>query len=263
MVVYDFLEGTAPVLISCPHVGTVVPEEIAGRMTSEGRSVADTDWNVHRLYDFAGEIGASLITARYARYVIDLNRSPEGQALYPGASNTELCPTTTFEERPIYHDGGAPDEEEIADRRMLYWQPYHDHIAATLETLKERHGQVLLWDGHSIQSQVPRFFDGRLPDFNIGTGGGTTADPALVDRVAAVAKESGYSHVIDGRFKGGYITRTYGKPAEGVHAIQLELSQVTYMHEGAPFGFREELADQVRPTIRAMVEAGSGWISSG
>ncbi len=260
MVVYDFLQGTAPLLISCPHVGTVVPEEIAGRMTSDGRSVADTDWNVHRLYSFAADIGASLITARYARYVIDLNRSPEGQALYPGASNTELCPTTTFGERPIYRDGGAPNEAEIAERRMLYWEPYHDQVAATLQTLKQRHGRVLLWDGHSIQSQVPRFFDGKLPDFNIGTGGGTTADPALVEKVAAVAKDSGYSHVVDGRFKGGYITRTYGKPAEGVHAVQLELSQITYMYEGAPFGFREELADQVRPAIRAMLEAALGWV---
>ena len=260
MAVYDFLEGTAPLLISCPHVGTAVPEEIAGRMTSEGRSVADTDWNVHRLYDFAAELGVSLLTPRYARYVIDLNRSPEGQALYPGASNTELCPTTTFQHRPIYRDGEVPDEAEIAERRRLYWQPYHDKIAATLATLKGLHGRVLLWDGHSIQSQVPRFFEGSLPDLNIGTGGGTAADPALTGKIAEVAKKSPYSHVVDGRFKGGYITRNYGKPAEGIHAVQLELSQITYMYEGAPFGFREELADQVRPVIRAMVEAALGWV---
>ena len=260
MAVYDFLEGTAPLLISCPHVGTAVPEEVAGRMTSQGRSVADTDWNVHRLYDFAADIGASLITARYARYVIDLNRSPDGRALYPGASNTELCPTTTFNEKPIYRDGGVPSEAEIAERRRLYWQPYHDKIAATLAALRELHGRVVLWDGHSIESQVPRFFEGRLPDLNIGTGGGVTADPILVDKIAEVAEKSPYSHVVDGRFKGGYITRNYGKPVEGVHAVQLELSQITYMYEGAPFGFREDLADEVRPVIRAMVESALDWV---
>ena len=259
MAVYDFLEGTAPLLISCPHVGTAVPEEVAGRMTSQGRSVADTDWNVHRLYDFAADIGASLITARYARYVIDLNRSPDGRALYPGASNTELCPTTTFDEQPVYRDGEVPDEAEVAERRRLYWQPYHDKIAATLAALRELHGRVVLWDGHSIESQVPRFFEGRLPDFNIGTGGGTTADPALVGKIVEVAEKSPYSHVVDGRFKGGYITRNYGKPAEGIHAVQLELSQITYMYEGAPFGFQEDLANQVRPVIRAMVETALGW----
>ena len=260
MAVYDFLEGTAPLLISCPHVGTAVPEEIAGRMTSQGRSVADTDWNVHRLYDFAADIGASLIAARYARYVIDLNRSPDGQALYPGASNTELCPTTTFDEQRIYRDGEVPDEAEVAARRRVYWQPYHDKIAATLATLRGLHGRVVLWDGHSIESQVPRFFEGRLPDFNIGTGGGVTADPALVGKIVEVAEKSPYSHVVDGRFKGGYITRNYGKPVEGVHAVQLELSQITYMHEGAPFGFQEDLANQVRPVIRAMLEAALVWV---
>ncbi len=255
MAIYDFTAGEAPLLISCPHVGTEVPAAIAGRLTDAGRSVADSDWNVHRLYDFAAEIGASLITARYARYVIDLNRSPEGQALYPGSSNTELCPTSTFDEQPIYRAGEAPDAAEVAERRALYWQPYHDKIAEVLAELKARHGKALLWDGHSIRSQVPRFFEGRLPDINIGTGGGATAEPALIERVAAAAADSAYSHVVDGRFKGGYITRNYGEPGEGVQAIQLELSQITYMDEAPPYAFREDLADQVRPVIRAMVES--------
>ena len=260
MAVYDFRQGEAPLLISCPHVGTEVPAAISERMTPEGRSVADSDWNVHRLYDFAGEIDASLITARYARYVIDLNRSPENRALYPGASNTELCPTTTFDEQPIYRDGEMPGEAEVAERRARYWQPYHDKIAASLADLKARHGRASLWDGHSIRSEVPRFFEGRLPDFNIGTGGGTTAVPALVERVAAVAQDSAYTHVVDGRFKGGFITRTYGRPREGIQAIQLELSQITYMDEAPPYGFRDDLARQVRPVIRAMVEAALDWV---
>src|SRR5215510_11795357 len=175
MDLFKFTPGTAPLLVSMPHIGTHVPPEIAGRMTNAALTLPDTDWNVDRLYDFLGELGAASIQATHSRYVIDLNRAPDGQALYPGASNTELCPTTQFDETPIYRPGEAPDETDIAARLDRYWRPYHERLARELSAVKARHGFALLFDAHSIRSVVPRFFPGRLPDINLGTGGGTSA----------------------------------------------------------------------------------------
>ena len=245
-----------------PHAGIYVPPDVAARLSLAAQPLPDTDWHVDRLYDFLGELGASTIVATHSRYVIDLNRPPDGAPLYPGASNTGLCPTTTFDEAPIYLDGAEPDRAEIAARREAIWRPYHERLRAELAALKSRHGRALLWDAHSIRSHVPRFFEGRLPDLNFGSGGGTSADPELLRRLSAVAAESPeYAHVVDGRFKGGYITRANGDPAADVHAVQLELSQITYMDEDAPYAFREDLADGIRPLLRDLLAASLDWIS--
>ena len=258
---YRFRAGTSPLLVSMPHVGTAVAPDIAQDMTEAARQLPDTDWHVDRLYDFLGALGASVIAATQSRYVIDLNRAPDGRALYPGASNTELCPTTTFAEEPIYRPGAEPDADEIARRRKTVWEPYHRRLGEALKALRARHGIAFLWDAHSIRSEVPRFFEGRLPDLNIGTGGGESAAAELVTAVAAAAGASPhYSSVVDGRFKGGYITRNYGDPASGIHAIQLELSQITYMGEDPPFGFREDRAAHIRPVLRSMLAAGLAWV---
>ncbi|MDH3230857.1 MAG: N-formylglutamate deformylase, partial [Alphaproteobacteria bacterium] len=225
-------------------------------------TVPDTDWHVDLLYDFLGDLGASVIAATHSRYVVDLNRSPDGADLYPGRDTTELCPTTSFDREPLYRDGREPDGAEIARRVSQYWEPYHTALAAELERLRATHGVALLWDAHSIASEVPRFFEGRLTDLNIGTNGGKSCDPPLARRVMAVAEAgaaSGYSVVLDGRFRGGYITRHYGRPDASVHAVQLEQSQRTYMDEGPPFAFRDDLARAVRPALRAMLEALLDW----
>ncbi len=260
---YRFTAGAAPLLVSMPHVGTEVPAEQVARMTEAGLSLADTDWHVDRLYGFLGDLGASVIAATQSRYVIDLNRPADGQPLYPGASNTGLCPTTTFAEQPIYRAGEKPGEAEIALRRRFVWQPYHDRLRAELDAIKARHGLAILWDAHSIRSRVPRFFEGRLPDLNLGSAGGVSADPELIARLSQVAETegaaAGYSHALDGRFKGGFITRSFGHPARGVHAVQLELSQITYMDEAPPFGFRDDLAAGVRPVLRRLLETMLAW----
>jgi N-formylglutamate deformylase len=260
MDVFDFSEGSTALLVSMPHVGTQIPPSLQARMTSAALAMPDTDWHIDRLYDFLGTLGASVIRARHSRFVVDLNRDPSGRPLYPGASNTELCPTALFDETPIYRPGAAPDEAEVSERLAAYWRPYHDKLRAVLDALKARHGHALLFDAHSIRSRVPRFFEGRLPDVNLGTGGGTSAAPELAQRALAAAKSfPGYSAVLDGRFKGGYITRHYGRPADGVHAVQLELTQITYMDEDPPFRFRDDLAGRIRPVLRAVLQAVVDW----
>ncbi|MGH6932524.1 MAG: N-formylglutamate amidohydrolase, partial [Dongiaceae bacterium] len=136
MELYQFESGSAPLLVSMPHVGTYIPPELADRMTGKARSVPDTDWHVDRLYDFLDEMGANIVQATHSRYVIDLNRPPDGQLLYPGASNTELCPTSLFDGDPIYGSRRAPDEAEVADRLANYWRPYHDRLSMELAALK-------------------------------------------------------------------------------------------------------------------------------
>jgi N-formylglutamate deformylase len=255
-----FREGRTPLLVSMPHVGTRIPADIAGDLTDHALGVPDTDWHVDLLYDFLDDLGASVIAATHSRYVVDLNRAPDGADLYPGRDTTELCPTTSFDREPLYRDGRLPDGVEIARRVGVYWEPYHARLAAELERLKAVHGMALLWDAHSIASEVPRFFEGRLTDLNIGTNGGASCDPSLAQRVMAAAEAAhGYSVVLDGRFRGGYITRHYGRPGASVHAVQLEQSQRTYMDEGPPFAFRDDLARTVRPVLRAMLEAMMDW----
>jgi N-formylglutamate deformylase len=243
-----------------PHVGVHVPADIAARLGEAARPLPDTDWHVDRLYDFLGGLGAAVIAATHSRYVIDLNRPPDDAPLYPGATTTGLCPSETFDGAPIYRAGAGPDPDEVAARRDRYWRPYHERMDAALADILARHGIAILWEAHSIRSRVARLFEGRLPDLNIGTGGGVTADPRLVACLKDTAQRSeNYSCVVDGRFKGGYITRAKGDPARGVHAVQLELSQITYMDEDPPYGFREDLAAGVRPVLRALLDAALAW----
>lgn len=248
-------EGTEPLLVSIPHVGTWLPPELAVRMTGEARRVPDTDWHLDRLYDFARELGASVLQATHSRYVIDLNRPRDGSSLYPGRSVTALCPVDTFDDTPVYLDGQAPDADEIASRVERHWQPYHAALAGELTRLRARHGIAMLWEAHSIRSVLPRFFDGRLPDFNLGTVDGASCEPALAAGLLAIARAvPGHTAVLDGRFKGGYITREYGRPDDGVHAVQLELTQCAYMDETWPFAYAPDRAERVRPALRGMLE---------
>ncbi|HXU51852.1 MAG TPA: N-formylglutamate deformylase [Casimicrobiaceae bacterium] len=247
--------GSRPLLVSVPHAGTYVPAALTARLTDAARALPDTDWHVDRLYAFARDIGASMLVATHSRYVIDLNRPPDDHNLYPGRDTTGLCPVDTFDRAPVYRNA-PPSPAEIAARIDTVHRPYHDALAAELARLHERHGTVALWDAHSIRSVVPRFFDGVLPDFNIGTVGATSAAAGLVAQVAAVAAQAdGFTTVVDGRFKGGHITRRYGDPSRGIHAIQLELAQRTYMDESPPYAWRAERAARVAPPIAAMLDA--------
>ncbi|QCB45860.1 N-formylglutamate deformylase [Hydrogenophaga sp. PAMC20947] len=259
-----FHQGSEPLLISMPHVGTYVPPALAARLTDVAQQVHDTDWHLERLYDFAKDLGASLLIATHSRYVIDLNRDPSGASLYPGQSVTSLCPVDDFDDQPLYREpNDTPQEAEIAQRRDTVWQPYHQQLQKELARLKAQHGKAVLWDAHSIRSVVPRFFEGKLPDLNLGNGGGTRCDPALADALLSIAQSSpAHTAVLNGRFKGGYITRQYGQPAQGVHAIQLEMTQSSYMQESMPFNYLPEVAAQIQPKLRRMVEAALSFAQS-
>jgi N-formylglutamate deformylase len=248
--------GTLPLLISIPHLGTQLPPALAAQMTDTAAVTQDTDWHLDRLYGFARSMGASILQARVSRYVIDLNRPPDGESLYPGQTTTGLCPTETFHGAPLYVQGAEPDAAEQARRLQTYWMPYHQALGGELERLKAQHGAVLLWDAHSIASVLPRLFEGQLPNLNLGTNSGQSCAPGIIDSVAAVAAASPFSHVVNGRFKGGYITRHYGQPAHHIHAIQLEMGQCLYMDEAAPFGYLEYRATSVQPVLQTMLQAG-------
>jgi formiminoglutamase len=221
--------GEAPLIVAFPHIGTDLAD-LGSSFRSEWLARRDADWWVDDLYAFARDLGATTIATRVSRSVIDLNRDPSGASLYPGQATTELCPTTTFDGEPLYKEQ-APDEAEIARRRALWFDPYHAALRSEIERLRDIHGKVVVYDAHSILSHVPRLFDGELPQFNVGTNLGQTCDPALSAAVVEVCKASGLSHVLDGRFRGGWTTRHYGKPDSGVHAIQMELAIRGYMDE--------------------------------
>ncbi len=257
-------QGTRPLLISIPHVGTHVPSALAARFTAAAQQVPDTDWHLDRLYGFARELGASLLVATHSRYVIDLNRPPDDENLYPGQDTTGLCPIDTFDKTPIYAANDLPDQAEIDARRAALWQPYHQQLQAELARLRALHGRVVLWDAHSIRSVLPRFFDGRLPDLNFGSANGASCDPALTQALLGIAvRAAGYSAVLNGRFKGGYITRQYGRPGEGVHAVQLEMTQCSYMQECLPFDYLPQRAAAIAPHLRAMLEAALRFADDG
>lgn len=250
---YTLERGTAPLLISIPHLGTRIPDDLRDRYTDIALTVADTDWHLDRLYAFAKELGATILGARVSRYVIDLNRPPNDESLYPGQTTTSLCPTETFRGEPLYREGCAPDAAERQRRVATYWQPYHDTLRAELQRLRAQHANVLLWEAHSIASVLPRLFENKLPDLNLGTQEGRTTAAAVQAAAERAAQASAYTWVANGRFKGGYITRHFGAPLDGVHAIQLEMCQSTYMSETAPFDYVPALASQVEPVLREMV----------
>lgn len=247
--VYDFHAGDLPLLVSVPHDGRLLPPEMEGQMTEAGLALPDTDWHVARLYAFAKDLGASMIVARYSRYVVDLNRPADDAALYPGQLATGLCPRQSFDGRELYRAGVRID---TTDRVERFWRPYHVRIRDTLDRLRREHGRALLWDAHSIASRVPALFDGELPVLNIGTFDGRSCDAAIAATVARIAAGSPYEAVRDARFKGGYITRHYGDPANGLHAVQLELAQRAYMDEAT--GVYDEIrASQLADTLREML----------
>jgi N-formylglutamate deformylase len=258
---YQFKAGTIALLVSMPHAGTDIPDDLAARMTSGALELADTDWHLRELYGFLGEMGASVISARWSRYVIDLNRPADDTNLYPGLSTTGLCPVDTFRSELIYLDGNGPDAEQVQARLRLYWAPYHRQLRAELDRMLAIHPRVALWDAHSIASRMPRFFEGRLPDLNFGTAQGTSCDAGMQDAVINVASaQDRFSVAVNGRFKGGHITRHYGQPHNNVHAIQLEMCQCLYMDEQAPFAYRPELAAQVQPLLGKLAGAAVEWL---
>ncbi|HRG14638.1 MAG TPA: N-formylglutamate deformylase [Pseudomonadota bacterium] len=248
--------GSSPLIVSCPHDGSFIPDAIGARMTPRARLAPDTDWHISRLYDFArDELGASMLVPAHSRYVVDLNRPPDGVALYPGRRETGLVPTVRFDGEPVYLDGQEPDADEIRARVERYWRPYHEALAAEIARVHAEHGRVLLWEAHSIRSVVPMFFDGRLPDLNVGTADGAAAGPALTARLRTVLEaQTDYTHVINGRFKGGYITRHYADPARGIEAVQLEMAQCCYMDEDR-FAYRDALAARLQPRLNALLAA--------
>jgi N-formylglutamate deformylase len=257
--VLSFTRGRVPLLISMPHPGLNLTPVVREGLVDEAVSLPDTDWHIPRLYDFAHDLGASVLAAEYSRFVIDLNRPSDDKPLYAGAT-TGLYPSTLFEGDPLFKAGQEPSKEERASYLEKIWTPYHDTLRNELNRLRDEFGYALLFDAHSIRGHIPHLFDGRLPDFNLGTFNGASCDPELEKRVEAVcASAKSYSHVLNGRFKGGHITRHYGNPAENIHAVQLELAQSTYMEEFVPFHYRSDLADPTRVVLKQLLESMIAW----
>lgn len=252
---FRFEPGRSALLISVPHAGTRVPPELLARLTPAARDLPDTDWHVPRLYEACRALGASFLVAEYSRYVVDLNRPPDGTPLYPGQAETSVCPTRTFADQPLYLDQ-APDAAEVQQRIHDYWRPYHLKLADTIDAIRTEHGHCILWDAHSILSQVPLFFEGRLPDLNVGTAGGRSCSRARAQCIMKVLEaQHRFSVVHNGRFKGGYITRHYGDPSRGVDAIQLEVAQCAYMDETRLQHFDPALAADLSALLQELLTA--------
>ncbi|SKA29807.1 N-formylglutamate deformylase [Consotaella salsifontis] len=247
-------QGRSPLILAMPHVGLDIPGDIFSRLSEVGKSRADADWHIERLYD--GLVpDATVVRATFHRTVIDANRDPSGASLYPGQNTTGLVPMTDFDGLPLWQEGEEPDAAEIEARREAYHQPYHAALAAEIERVRALHGVAVLYDCHSIRSLIPFLFEGRLPDFNIGTDNGKTCDPRIEAAAAEVAAGAdGYSHVVNGRFRGGWTTRHYGKPAENIHALQMELAQSAYLTtESAPFAYDDEKTERLRIHLKAIL----------
>lgn len=259
---FSFQSGNTPLLVSIPHAGTDVPPAISERLTPAARLLPDTDWFVDRLYHWVTAQGAGLLVANYSRYVIDLNRPPDDAALY-ALRGTGLVPECSFDGTLLYLADGLPDERERNRRKQQFWQPYHQQLAAELERLRQRFGYAILLDAHSIRAEVPRLFKGTLSDLNLGSFKGASADPDLVSTsLAALGSVPGYSLVVDGRFQGGYITRHYGQPGNGYHALQLEMAQTVYMHEQPPT-YDLTKAAGILPLLHNLITALILWAPAG
>lgn len=251
---YRYRRGASALIVSMPHVGTFIPHSVGATLSDCAARRPDTDWHLPRVYNFLDELGATVIAANYSRYVVDVNRPPDGENLYPGQDTPRLCPIDTFHREPLYRDGVEPGAGEIARRLEAVWHPYHRRLRTEIARVRAEHGAAILWDAHSIVSEVPRLFTGKLPDFNLGTADGVSCDPALAHSLSvALSRHPGFTAVLNGRFKGGYITRKYGNPGNAVQAIQLEMAQSIYMEERSPFSFRPDLAARVRPILRELL----------
>jgi N-formylglutamate deformylase len=258
---YTYRRGSSALIVSMPHVGTFIPWSVGKSLSPCAARRPDTDWHLSRLHDFLAQMDATVIVANYSRYVVDVNRPPDGANLYPGQDTPRLCPVDTFDRQPLYR-GAAPSEDEIQRRISLVWRPYHQRIEREIERVRGEHGVALLWDAHSITSEVPRLFEGRIADFNLGTADNTSCDPALAEALlVALRRHVGFTSVLNGRFKGGYITRRYGRPAEGVHAVQMEMAEATYMDEACPYAFQEDRAAAVRPILREQLQGALDWVN--
>ncbi|MDQ2701286.1 MAG: N-formylglutamate deformylase [Pseudomonadota bacterium] len=256
--IFSLHRGDAPLLVSLPHDGSLIPPPLASRMVEGARRAPDTDWHVSRLYAFARELGASILVPTHSRYVVDLNRPEDDTSLYPGQNTTGLCPAVQFSGEPVYLEGQAPDAAEVAARVDTYWRPYHQALQAELARIRARHGRAVLWEGHSIRGEVPFLFEGRLPDLNLGTAAGASCSPALQARLEAVlSAQKDYAWVANGRFKGGYITRHYGDPDQGIDAVQLEISQRNYMDE-ASYDWDDGKSASLQCVLRALLQAALG-----
>ncbi|WP_207260751.1 N-formylglutamate deformylase [Pseudomonas sp. GW101-3H06] len=257
--VLNFKQGHVPLLISMPHAGVRLTPAVEAGLIPQAKSLPDTDWHIPQLYDFAAELGASTLAAEYSRFVIDLNRPSDDKPLYVGAT-TGLYPATLFDGVPLFREGLEPSKAERATYLEQIWTPYHSTLQQELARLKAEFGYALLFDAHSIRSVIPHLFDGKLPDFNLGTFNGASCDPQLASQLEAIcAGHPGYSHVLNGRFKGGHITRHYGNPAENIHAVQLELGQCTYMEEFEPFRYRADLAGPTRVVLKELLQGLLAW----
>jgi N-formylglutamate deformylase len=260
---FNLHQGAVPLLVSMPHIGIQIPDDLKANYVPRALDVEDADWHLDMLYNFLKSMGASILTPVYSRYVIDLNRPPDDAPMYPGASNTELCPTRFFTGDLLYKPGCEPDAAEKLRRRETYWQPYHQALSMELKRLRSLYPHVLLWDAHSIRGVIPWLFEGKLADLNIGTANGLSAD-SLVAKVVvdACANQALFTHVLNGRFKGGYITRQYGNPQSGIHAVQLEKCQSVYMSELPPYHFLPDQAAQVQPLLEKMMRAALSQVKS-
>ncbi len=248
----EVVQGGGPVILGLPHTGTYVSADIRARLNDTGRGLADTDWNIHKLYEGLLS-GVTTVRATFHRYVIDANRDPSGASLYPEQNTTGLVPLTDFEGEPIWQV--PPSGGEVEHRREMFHAPYHAALEAEMTRVRERHGVAILYDCHSIRSRIPFLFDGVLPDFNIGTNDGVTCAPVLAEAVEKFCRAAdGYSCVTNGRFKGGWTTRHYGRPDEGWHTIQMELAQSTYMEEAAPWPYLHDRAERLRPHLAKILE---------
>lgn len=247
-------QGSSPVILGLPHTGTHVPEAIRARLNEQGQLLTDTDWHVHRLYDGLLD-GVTTVRATFHRYVIDANRDPSGESLYPGQNTTTLVPLTDFDNRPIWREGEEPTEQDVRHRVDAFHRPYHAALEAEIARVKALHGVAILYDCHSIRSHCPFLFEGQLPDFNIGTNHGKTCAPEIETATADIcAAADGYSSVLNGRFVGGWTTRHYGRPQHGEHAIQMELAQATHLKsEAVPFDYSEQKAARLRPHLKAIL----------
>lgn len=260
MLLWELHRGETQLVINVPHAGTHIPEALQRSMTGVARDLADTDWHVEKLYSFARTQGATLMCATHSRYVIDLNRDPSGAPLYAGADNTELCPTRTFANEALYGDGEMPAAVEVDRRRVMYFDVYHAALREEIERVRALHGYAVLLDGHSIRSKVPRFFRGRLPDLNLGTANGASCAPSLERCAAQVIDDArGFTFAVNGRFKGGWITRHYGDPGRGVHALQLEIAQACYMDETPPYPWQAARAARLDEVLQRLCAALSAW----
>lgn len=258
--IFTLYRGCRPLLVSVPHAGTDIPQWLQPRYVARALAAEDTDWFLDQLFSFVRERGASFLVPKHSRYVIDLNRPPENTPMYAGVNNTELCPTRFFTGDPLYREGQAPDDAEIARRLDVYWRPYHDALQNELTRLKAEHGHAVLFDGHSIKSQLPWLFEGTLPDLNLGTVDGASCDATLRRRlVGVIDSQQEFTRVVDGRFKGGYITRQYGRPSDGWHAAQLEMNWRCYMAEQAPFALAQTRVRILQPVLQRLVDTMLAW----